>query len=482
MQICHTFSAVIRPKAIHFPMRQLTHSNLREILPSMKIRWGGRYFHLILFFILFLLCSSAFSAAAEIAKITDVRIADRQSNTRVVFELSSGAKHHVFVLKNPDRVVLDIEQCDANGKLTTSHVAGTLLKGMRYAQKSKEKLRVVFDLNTTVIPKSFLLAPTESNNHRLVIDLASTTKVKQTEPVLAIQEAPINFRDVIIAIDAGHGGKDPGAIGRSGSREKVIVLSIAKRLKALIDQEKGMQAVLIRANDTFIPLRDRIKKASSRNADVFISIHADAAVDRRARGSSVYVLSQHGATSEAARILAQRENEADKIGGVSLEDKDAVLKSVLVDLSQTATIDASIDLADDILRELNQIGKVLRNRVEQAGFAVLKSPDIPSVLVETAFISNPQEEQRLKSSKHQQALAQAILKGLRRYLKDHAPSGALLANLGTSSTHTIRRGETLSGIANRYQVSLVDLRRVNELKTDVIRVGQVLMIPVSAGT
>ena len=243
-----------------------------------------------------------------------------------------------------------------------------------------------------------------------------------------------------------------------------------------------MRAILIRGNDSFIPLRGRIKKASTINADVFLSIHADAAVNRNARGSSVYVLSQHGATSEAARILAQRENAADKIGGVSLEDKDAVLKSVLVDLSQTATIDASIDLAEDILAELRQVGKVLRGRVEQAGFAVLKSPDIPSVLVETAFISNPQEEQRLKSSTHQQALAQAILKGLRRYLKDHAPSDALLANLGRSSTHTIRRGETLSGIANRYQVSLITLRKVNELKSDILRIGQVLTIPASAGT
>ena len=197
---------------------------------------------------------------------------------------------------------------------------------------------------------------------------------------------------------------------------------------------------------------------------------------------SVYVLSQRGATSEMARFLAQRENEADKIGGVSLEDKDPVLKSVLVDLSQTATIDASIDLADDILGELRGVGEVLRNRVEQAGFVVLKSLDIPSVLVETAFISNPQEEKRLKSSKHQQALAQAILKGVRRYLKDHAPSDAILANLDRSSSHTIRRGETLSGIANRYQVNVVDLRKANELKTDVIRVGQILTIPALAGT
>lgn len=455
-------------------MRQLIYTNLRDIFSGM----GGRHPCLTLL----LLLSLPSFCAAEMTKINDVRIADRQSYTRVVFDLSATAKHHIFVLKNPDRVVLDIEECDANGKLTSPRIAGTLLNGMRYTQKSGEKLRIVFDLTTTVTPKSFLLAPAQDKDHRLVIDLSSTTEENQTQPVIAVIEAPVNLRNVIIAIDAGHGGKDPGATGRGGTREKDIVLSIAKRLKALIDKEKGMQAVLIRDRDMFIHLKGRKEKAKNIEADIFISIHADAARNRRARGSSVYVLSQRGATSEMARFLAQRENEADKIGGVSLEDKDPVLKSVLVDLSQTATIDASIDLADDILGELRGVGEVLRNRVEQAGFVVLKSLDIPSVLVETAFISNPQEEKRLKSSKHQQALAQAILKGVRRYLKDHAPSDAILANLDRSSSHTIRRGETLSGIANRYQVNVVDLRKANELKTDVIRVGQILTIPALAGT
>ncbi len=473
------------------PMRQLAHVNLRVFLPSLEA-WATRQpacSPLVFFLILF---AFPVVGVAEVVKITDVRIADRLSNTRVVFDLSSATNHKVFVLKNPDRLVLDIEHCNANGKLNISRVGGTLLKGMRYAQKSNEKLRVVFDLNTTVTPKTFLLAPTEGKDHRLVIDLASTTLVsaatasttneKKPKPVLVIREAPASIRDVVIAIDAGHGGKDPGAIGRGGSREKYIVLAIVKRLQKLIAQEKGMRAVLIRDRDTFVPLRGRIKKASNKNADVFISIHADAAVNRKARGSSVYVLSQHGATSEAARILAQRENEVDKIGGVSLEDKDAVLKSVLVDLSQTATIDASVDLAEDILKELSKIGNVSRKRVEQAGFAVLKSPDIPSVLVETAFISNPKEENRLKTSTHQQALAQAIMKGLRHYLKDRAPIGTLLASINSSSTHTIRRGETLSGIAHQYQVRVIDIRRANALKSNVIRIGQVLTIPVSAGT
>jgi N-acetylmuramoyl-L-alanine amidase len=450
---------------------------------------------------LLLLSFTSFSAT-NIAKINEMRIADRATDTRVVFDLTSPVTHSMFVLQNPDRVVLDIEQCDANGKIKARRIGGTLVKELRYAQKTSEKLRVVFDLNASVSPKSFLLPPSNGKAYRLVIDLtsASTSPITtaatvsngidkpKLEPVIAMQDAQVAYRDVVIAIDAGHGGKDPGAIGRGGTHEKDIVLAISKRLKKLINDEPGMRALMIRNGDTFVPLRGRIQKASKQNADIFISIHADAAVNRRAKGSSVYVLSQNGATSEAARILAKRENEADKIGGVSLENKDDVLKSVLVDLSQTATIDASIDLAEDILLELGQVGNVLRDKVEQAGFAVLKSPDIPSVLVETAFISNPQEEKRLKTASHQQKLAVAILKGLRRYAKDHSPPNAILANNQSSgsahATYTIKSGDTLSGIAIRYQVSLVDLRRVNSLRSDKLRVGQVLKLPatVTAGT
>ena len=449
------------------------------------IRKAYKHAYIALLSVTLLISLSIFTFSAEagsaVAKVNQIRFADRQNNARIVLDLSAPAKHQIFTLKNPDRVVLDIQSCYANGKLSNNRVAGALVKNMRYAQKSNEKLRVVFDLNTAVTPKSFLLAPSDGKGHRLVIDLKSATEIAHAEPVIAIEEKPTILRNIIVAIDAGHGGKDPGAIGRAGTREKDIVLSISKRLKALIDREKGMQAVMIRSGDSFVPLRGRIQKASKSDADIFISIHADAAVNRRARGSSVYVLSQHGATSEAARILAKRENAADKIGGVSLEDKDAVLKSVLVDLSQTATIEASIELADEILGELSKVGKVLRNRVEQAGFAVLKSPDIPSVLVETAFISNAEEEKRLKSTRHQQALAQAILNGLRKYVKNHAPDH-LIANNVQRSTHTIKRGDTLSGIANRYQVSIIDLRKINALRSDVLRVGQILTIPASAGT
>ena len=441
-----------------------------------------RYFFLLpLVFLLFLPCLSTLSAA-EVAKIEDVRIADHQGHTRVVFDLSSTVTHRIFVQKNPDRVVLDIPACNANGKLASNQVAGALLKRMRHAQKPGGKLRIVFDLNTAATPKSFLLEPSGHKGYRLVVDLTAATGKNRIAPVQVAHEKPIRFRDVVVAIDAGHGGRDPGAIGRGGSYEKDIVLSVAKRLKKLVDREKGMRAILIRDRDTFIPLKQRIKKARKGSADMFVSIHADAAVDRRVRGSSVYVLSQRGATSEAARILAQRENEVDKIGGVSLEDRDDTLKYVLVDLSQNKTIEHSMNLAEAILRELSLIGNVSRNRVEQAGFVVLKSPDIPSVLVETAFISNPQEEKRLKSRAHQQKLAMAILKGLRRYCSDYCPGDTLLASTRESGKHVIRWGETLSGIAHRYQVSIVDIRKVNRLRSDVIRAGQVLLIPASTGT
>lgn len=481
--------------------------------PSANLNTSlGKAVTCISIFLLLLLSFPGISATT-IAKISDVRIADRGAETRVVFDLSSPVKHSIFVLQNPDRVVLDIEHCDANGKLQASRVGGTLVKELRYAQKTSDNLRVVLDLNKAVSPKSFLLPPSAGKAYRLVLDLSSTTAIAaaetipaatpgtkaastpkstpnntpRVEPVIAMQDAPASYRDIVVAIDAGHGGKDPGAIGRKGTREKDIVLAISKRLKNLIDNEPGMRAFMTRSGDTFIPLRNRIQKASKNNADIFLSIHADAAHNRKAKGSSVYVLSQGGASSEAARILAKRENESDKIGGVSLENKDDVLKSVLVDLSQTATIDASIDLAEDILKELALVGNILRDKVEQAGFAVLKSPDIPSVLVETAFISNPQEEKRLKTAAHQQKLATAILKGLRRYAKDHAPADAIMANVQNSTplvTYKVKSGDTLSGIAIRHDVSLVELRKVNGLRSDMLRVGQVLTIPatVTAGT
>jgi N-acetylmuramoyl-L-alanine amidase len=279
-------------------------------------------------------------------------------------------------------------------------------------------------------------------------------------------------RDIIIAIDPGHGGQDPGAIGPRGTKEKDIVLSVAKRLARLVDQEPGMRSYLTRDTDVFISLRDRIRRAHENGADMFISIHADAFHKRSARGSSVYVLSERGASSEAAQILADRENAADLAGGISLEDKDDLLASVLLDLSQTASLEASLEVANTVLSGLKRVGHVHKKQVESAAFVVLKSPDIPSVLVETAFISNPEEERRLLTSSHQAKLAQAMMVGIRNYFQRNPLPGTSLPQ-----QHIVSAGDTLSMIAQRYQVSMADIRTVNNMSSTSIQIGDVLKIP-----
>jgi N-acetylmuramoyl-L-alanine amidase len=408
-----------------------------------------------------------------------LRVKSTKVLTRAVFDVNGPVDHHIFTLHDPERVVVDLKNVRLPKDISGTERPGGVIRSIRSGFREGKGLRVVFDLHRRASPRSFILPPSGQYGYRLVIDLKEQ-KARSPTPVKSAARPPARLRDVVIAIDAGHGGKDPGAIGRRGTREKDVVLSMARRLEALIKQEPGMRAVLIRDRDSYLPLRERIHKARLHRADLFISIHADAARNRRARGSSVYVLSPRGASSEHARWLAQRENDADLIGGVSLDDKDDVLASVLLDLSQTATNEASIDLADSLLAQLRRVGRVRSKRVERAGFAVLKSPDIPSVLVETAFISNPSEEKRLRSRAHQQALAKAMLAGIRAYFRDHAPSGTLLAQRNRAR-HVIRRGETLSAIAARYHVDVSQLRRHNALKTNDIRVGQVLRIPTSDG-
>ena len=474
---------------------------------------------LILFF-----CSASLIAAT--LDIRNIRVAKNGEVTRVVFDTNYIPKYKIFTLNNPSRIVIDF----ANGKLATevnqSIFKASFIQRLRHARRKHEKLRVVLDLNQQTVPKSFVLPPHDGADHRLVIDLKGATvkrsvaklnntkvlskktkkKVAATVPKKKVaatpkkssakkdiiakvttpsatkkssstpKAKPAKLREIVIAVDPGHGGKDPGATGYAGTREKTVVLQISKRLVRLINSEPGMRAILTRNSDSFLTLRGRIKKARQKKADVFLSIHADAIDDRRVRGSSVYVLSKNGASSEAAKILAQRENQSDKIGGVSLEGKDKVLQKVIVDLSQSATIDASMDLANHVIKELASLGKT-RKRIEHAGFAVLKSPDIPSILIETAFISNATEERRLRSPEHQQKLATSIFRGVKKYLDKHAPDDSILANRIPKEKHIIRSGETLSGIAQRYRVSIHALRSINALRTDRIRVGQKLIIP-----
>jgi N-acetylmuramoyl-L-alanine amidase len=288
-------------------------------------------------------------------------------------------------------------------------------------------------------------------------------------------------RDIIIAIDAGHGGEDPGAIGPNRKREKDVVLAIAKELDALLKADKGFSPTLIRTGDYYISLRGRRDLARQRQADLFVSIHADAFKRKEARGASVYALSTSGATSTAARYLAQRENESDLVGGVSLSDKDDILAGVLADLSMTSTLDNSLKLGGKVLRNMDRVARLHKKGVEQAGFAVLKSPDIPSILVETGFISNPEESRLLATSDYQKKMARAIHAGIREWFLAHPPSGTLIAwqKQQEGQQYVIARGDTLSGIAQRFNVSLADLKIRNGIAGEKIMVGQKLLIPTS---
>jgi N-acetylmuramoyl-L-alanine amidase len=363
--------------------------------------------------------------------VKDVRVWAGPDSTRVVFDLSGPAEHSVMTLSDPDRVVVDISSASAAVLARQLPTNQGFLKQIRIGEQENGVLRIVIDLAANAAPKSFPVGPSGSYGHRLVVDLEPLAA--RAPPVVVKSASESHGRDIIVAIDAGHGGQDPGSIGKRGTFEKNVTLAIARRLKERIDREQGMRAVLTRDGDYFVPLRDRIARARKQQADMFISVHADAFRDRSVAGSSVYVLSARGASDESARWLADRENAADLVGGVSLDDKDDVLASVLLDLSQSASMSASVDAADKVMDSLYQMGNITRRGVKHAGFIVLKSPDIPSILVETAFISNPVEEARLLNPKHQQRLAEAILKGVRSYFYTSPPPGTLIAQMRARS-------------------------------------------------
>lgn len=431
---------------------------------------------------LFILIFCLILPVATVARplmLQDIRVWAAPDSTRVVFDVSDLVRYKLLRLDDPIRLVIDINNTGlstaAKQKFKGLFSHSKLVKNIRYGRRGKSDLRLVLDLNKELGLKGFLLPPNNKYGHRLVIDLYDNDEQHD------VTAAPVNkdnkrSEDVIIAIDAGHGGEDPGAVGVAGLKEKDVTLRVAKKLAYLIDQQKGMKAVLIRKGDYYLGLRQRIAKARQHKADMFISIHADAFRDRRVQGSSVYILSNSGASSEAARWLAERENASDLIGGISLDDKDNMLASVLLDLSQTASREASINVANKVLSSLKKIGKTHKKHVQSAGFAVLKSPDIPSILVETAYISNPEEEKKLNSARYRDNLARALLDGLRDYFMETPPAGTWFARVANRK-HTIVRGDTLSEIAERYSVSMQSLRRSNRLKGDLIRTGQVLKIP-----
>jgi N-acetylmuramoyl-L-alanine amidase len=378
-------------------------------------------------------------AAAQADDVVATRIWPARDYTRVTFETRSELKYALFAIKQPERLVLDLDGVDAGpvlNELQDKVAAGDpYIASLRVARNRPGVTRVVLDLKAEVKPQVFTLKPIADYGHRLVLDLYP---VVAPDPLAALLELdgkiigsapeqarakgakPKVARLATIVIDPGHGGEDPGARGRRGSHEKEITLMIARRLKGLIDAEPEMRAVLTRDGDYYLPLNARVEKARKVKADLFVSVHADAFIRPHARGSSVFTLSQRP-TSEAARWLAKQENDSDLVGGVNLEGKDRFLAQTLLDLSQTATTDHSLKLGGAVLAELGQVNTLHKARVEQAGFAVLKAPDVPSILVETAFISNPEEEKRLNDQAYQDRLARAILSGIKRYFAKNPP-------------------------------------------------------------
>ena len=416
------------------------------------------------------LSSAAKAGSNAASQIKDIRLADNDGYVRLVFDLDTIADHSLFTLHSPERVVLDIKQAKMPHGMVDRIQANSLIRSIRSGVRNDDDLRVVFDLSEEVTPRSFMLAPSGQSGHRLVLDLhdkKKSAKVKETSK-----------RDVIIAIDAGHGGKDPGATGRAGTREKVITLQIAKHLEKYINEQRGMKAVLVRKTDRYMRLRDRIEKARDYHADMMISLHADSFPDPRARGSSIYALSVDGASSETARMLADKENASDILfGDIDVAVEDQMVKEVLFDLSLTGTIESSLDMGSEILDQIKSVNTVHKKQVQQAGFAVLKAPNIPSVLLETAFLSNPREEKTLRTTAHQQKVAKAITRGVNKYFARKAPPGTWLAS--SKAEYSVNHGDNVVTIAKQYNINEKDLRARNALYADSLKAGQVIKIPVS---
>jgi N-acetylmuramoyl-L-alanine amidase len=427
-----------------------------------------------------LLLLLALSLPAFAAEVSNLRVWTDPDKTRAVLDLSEPAEYQLFTLQNPNRVVIDLQSARLNSAFQPDSIQSGVISAVRHGNPEGGTLRIVLDLNESAQMKSFILAPTGEYGHRLVVDLFGGSG-QQSATVKRVADVQKPNRDVVIAIDAGHGGEDPGASGPKKTREKHVVLAIARELKKQIDAEPGMRGLLVRDGDYYIAHRQRYEKARKARADLFISIHADAFHDSRVNGSSVFVLSRSEASSEYARLIADSENRSDLVGGVKLDQKDDMLASVLLDLSQSATMEASNQIADSILGSMKHAGKTHKNHVGRANFLVLKSPDVPSVLVETAFISNPVEEKRLTEKEFQQRMGKAISQGVRDYFYRSPPPGTWIAANRTADRHVVARGDTLGGIANRYKVSLTNLRHANGINGsgNKIFVGKELVIPSS---
>ena len=370
--------------------------------------------------------------AAHATQISNARLWRSADKLRLVFDLSGPVQYKTFSLASPERLIIDLSGAGLSGDFSQLALKNSGITSIRSGHFGKADTRIVLDLAAPMQLNSFLLPPQDGQGHRLVLDLTSSTHAPRQ---IAAEPAPITDkahpkRDIIVVVDPGHGGKDPGAIGSKGQREKDVVLSIAQLLAKRLKREKGFDVKLVRNDDFFVPLRKRVEIAHKHNADMFISVHADAAPRITASGASVYALSEGGATSATARFMAQRENGADLLGATSLlnlKDKDPMLAGVILDMSMNATIASSLQLGGSILGSLEGITSLHQKRVEQAGFAVLKSPDVPSILVETGFISNARDSARLVTARHQQAVADGLFDGLQRYFQKNPPVNSYMA-------------------------------------------------------
>ncbi|MBY8946087.1 N-acetylmuramoyl-L-alanine amidase [Pseudomonas sp. SH10-3B] len=373
--------------------------------------------------------------AVHATQIRNARLWRSDDKLRLVFDLSGPVQYKTFSLTAPERLIIDLSGAGLSGDFSQLELKNSGITSIRSGHFGKADTRIVLDLAAPMQLNSFVLPPQDGQGHRLVLDLTSATRAPrqiaaEAVPLVAPVDKAHPKRDIIVVVDPGHGGKDPGAVGSKGQREKDVVLSIAQLLAKRLKREKGFDVKLVRNDDFFVPLRKRVDIARQHKADMFISVHADAAPRLTASGASVYALSEGGATSATARFMAQRENGADLLGAttlLNLKDKDPMLAGVILDMSMNATIASSLQLGSSVLGSLQNITSLHQKRVEQAGFAVLKSPDVPSILVETGFISNAQDAQRLVTARHQQAVADGLFEGLKKYFQKNPPMNSYMA-------------------------------------------------------
>lgn len=454
--------------------------------------------------VLILLCLSLFSLGALGSKLYAVEIKKTNSGMgSIEFCFDKLAPHHVSYLTNPSRISIEFEETDLMFKIKDIDLKKDIVKLVRSSRPRPEVLRLVFELNQIrevtrskiknnhlnyppltlnfTLRKQTINAKTQSIELKAATSSQSKNALLLKKDKLIITKKPAKKgRDIIVVLDPGHGGKDPGAIGLRKSLEKTVTLSIAKKLKENINKQIGMRAILTRNGDYYIGLRERLKIARKNNADIFISIHADAFINKQSRGASIFALSPSGATSEAARWLAEKENysELDGVNLSELKDRSVQVRNLLIDLSQTTTINFSLSMGKQVLNALGKITPLHNNNIEQAGFMVLKSPDIPSILIETGFITNSSEEKKLTSERYQSALSQSIVLSLTHFFKENPPKGTYFEGVTEGFTlHIVRKGETLSQISSLYDVPVGTLQSINKLSNSKIKIGQSIKVP-----